>query len=293
MKRRDFLVQSIEASLLTYLGGGAALAAGGRTRANKAAKNRAARAAGKDRVATEPVPEHVSALNPVSTYVQSYTPPDGTLDQTQSQTLLFDIVGWGTAKDRQRVSTPILGQVTVSRNSSSDAVEYEVRQQLGKVEAMTGRFRCRTDRWHSLEAWQYKYALTTGQEDIDRLAFSKQSGKNTGDTVTIETDGAQSNIKISTPLLCRYGMLDIAGRLNEFCKAKSPFTLLHEPSGLRPGQRFRQDAEDVLPNRRRRPIYTILQTGLATVPTHWIVDEQGRPLFITAFLTSWALKSIV
>jgi len=293
MKRRDFLVQSIEASLLTYLGGGVALGARAKTRADKGAKNRAARGAGKVRVATEPVPDHVAALNPVSTYIRSYIPPDGSLDPTQVQTLSFDILGWGTGQDRQRVSTPILGQVTVRRNPSSESVEYDVRQQLGKLEVMTGRFQCRTDRWHSLEGWQYKYELTAGQEDIDRLSFSKQSGKDAGETVTIETDGARSVTKISTPLLCRYGILDITGRLNEFCEARNSFAMLLEPSGLRPGQRFRQDVRDVVRGRRELPIQTILQTGPATVPTHWIVDEQGRPLFITAFLTSWALKSIV
>ncbi|HUV64710.1 MAG TPA: hypothetical protein VMW24_12490 [Sedimentisphaerales bacterium] len=293
MKRRDFLAQSIEATLLTYLGGGAALAARGRTQVDKAAKKRTARVAGTGGVGIKQVPSHVAALNPVSAYLQSYVPPDGILDPTRRQTLAFDIVGWGTGKDRQNVSAPILGEVTVVRTPSSDVVQYEVRQKLGKEEAMTGRFRCRTDRWHSLEEWQYEYVLSTGQENIDRLTRTSQSGKNTGEQVTVRTDGTETVLTCPAPLLCRYGILDMAGRLKEFCEAEHAFTMLHEPSGLRPGQRFRQDAGDVLPGGRKRPIQTILQTGPATVPTHWIVDEQGRPLFITAFLISWALKSIV
>lgn len=294
MKRRDFLAQSIEAALLTYLGGGAALAARGRTQVDKAAGKRTARVAGMGGVGIKQVPSHVAALNPVSAYLQSYVPPDGILDPTRRQTLTFEIVGWGTGKDRQNVSAPIVGEVAVVRNPSSGAIEYEVKQQFGKGETLTGRFRCRTDRWHSLEEWQYEYVLSTGQEKIDRLTRTSQSGKNTDANVTIRTDGAESVLEgCPTPLLCRYGILDMAGRFKEFCEARNAFTLLHEPSGLRPGQRFRQDAPDLLPAGRKRPIQTILQTGPATVPTHWIVDEQGRPLFITAFLISWALKAIV
>jgi len=293
MKRRDFLAQSIEAALLTYLGGGPALAARGRTQVDKAARKRAAKVAGTGGVGIKQIPSHVAALNPVSAYLQSYVPPDGILDPTRRQTLAFDIVGWGTGKDRRNVSAPILGEVTVVRNPSSGVVEYEVRQQLGKEEIMTGRFLCRTDHWHSLEEWQYEYVLSTGQENIDRLTRTRQSGKNAGESVTVRTDGAESILACPTPLLCRYGILDVAGRLKEFCQVEDAFTVLHEPSGLRPGQRFRQDAGGTLPGGRKRPVQTILQTGPVTVPTHWIVDEQGRPLFITAFLTSWALKSIV
>ncbi len=293
MKRRDFLVQSIEAALLTYLGGSTALAAGGQRQVDRAARKRTAKAAGKGGVRTKQVPSHVAALNPVSAYLQSYVPPDGILDPMQRQTLTFEIVGWGTGKDRQNVSVPILGEVTVVRTPSSDAVQYEVTRRLGKEETMTGRFRCRTDRWHSLEEWQYEYKLSSGQQNINKLTFTSQSGKKAGGNVTIRTDRAESVLACPTPLLCRYGVLDMSGRLNEFCKPEHAFTLLHEPSGLRPGQRFRQDAGDVLPGGRKPPIETVLQTGPATVPTHWIVDEQGRPLFVTAFLTSWALKSIV
>ncbi len=293
MKRRDFLAKSIEASLLTYLGGGAALVAKERARAGKTAKRRTAKMASKGDVAIQQVTSHVAALNPVSAYLQSYIPPEGIPDPTRRQTLSFDIVGWGTGKNRHNVSNPILGEVTVSRNPSSDTIEYEVRQQLGKQEAMTGRFRCKADRWYCLEEWQYEYMLSADQNEIDRLARTVQSGQKAGENVTIRTDGIESVLACPAPLLCRYGILDIAGRLEEFCDAVNIFTLLHEPSGLRPSQRFCQDALATLPGGSKPPIQTILQTGPATVPTHWIVDEQGRPLFITAFLISWALKAIV
>ena len=273
MKRRDFLLQSIEASLLAYLSGGLAVAAKSR--------------AGTDRESGRP-----AALNPVSKYVESYVPPRGGLDPARRQTMTFDVIGWGTDKGRQNVSTPVLGEVIVIRNPLRDAVVYEVTRRLGKQETMAGHFRCRTDRWHSLVDWEFEYSLSAGQESISRLARTQQSGKREGENVVVHTNGAESVFACPAPLLCRWGMLDAALRMQEFCEAGSEFAMLDEPSGLRPRQRFREDRRVVLPLGDNAPVRTFLQTGDGTVPTHWIVDSQGRPLFVTAFLMSWAMKTI-
>jgi len=273
MKRRDFLLQSIEASLLAYLPGCLIMAA----KSGAGAEQESGRSA---------------ALNPVSKYVESYVPPKGGLDSARRQTITFDVVGWRTDKGRQNVSTPVLGEITVSRNPLRDAIVYEVTQHLGKQETMAGLFRCRMDRWHTLVEWEFEYSLSADQESIVRLARTRQSGKQEGENVVIHTNGAERTFTCTAPLLCQWGMLDTAWRMREFCNAGSEFTLLHEPSGLRPRQRFREDRRVALPQGDNAPIQTFLQTGDGTVPTHWIVDSRGRPLFVTAFLMSWAMKAI-
>ena len=273
MKRRDFLLQSIEASLLAYLPAGLTMAA-------------------ESGAGTEQESGPPAALNPVSTYVASYVPPEGALDPARRQTITFDVIGWTTDKGRQNVSTPVVGEITVSRNPLPEAVEYEVTQRLGKQETMAGQFRCWMDRWHSLADWEFEYTLSANQDSIARLTRTQQSGKREGENVVIRTNGAESVFACPAPLLCQWGMLDAAWRMREFCEAPSEFTLLHVPSGLRPRQRFREDRRVVLPRGNNAPIQTFLQTGDATVPTHWIVDSQGRPLFVTAFLISWAMKAI-
>lgn len=273
MKRRDFLLQSIEASLLAYLPGGLIMAA-------------------KSGAGTEQESGQPAALNPVSKYVESYVPPRGGLDPARHQTITFDVIGWGTDKGRQNVSTPVVGEITVSRSPSPDAAVYEVTQRLGKQETMVGRFRCRMDRWHSLVDWEFEYSLSADLVSIARLTRTRQSGKREGENVVIRTNDAEGVFACPAPLLCQWGMLDAARRMREFCEAGSEFTLLHEPSGLRPGQRFREDRQVVLPRGDNAPIRTFLQTGDGVVPTHWIVDSQGRPLFVTGFLVSWAMKAI-
>jgi hypothetical protein len=272
MKRRDFMVQSIGASLLAYLtGSGAAAAPAG---------------------SEKQTPERLSALNPVSQYVKRYVRPEGVLDTSQRQSLTFDILGWRTDKGRQIVSTPVLGTITVKRSPLDGAVEYEVEQNHGRSERMTGRFRCLADRRHSLQRWQFEYVLDSKRRNIANMSRTEQSGRREGDKIVVVTDGAETVLKCSAPLLCRWGLLDAACRMAELCQTHDRYTVLHEPTGLRPDQRFREDRSGVLDDGKDAPIRTFLQTGPATVPTHWIVDSQGRPLFVSAFLISLALKAI-
>jgi hypothetical protein len=266
------MTQSVGASLLAYLtGAGAVALSSGIERKTRGS---------------------LSALSPVSEYVKRYVRPEGTLNASRRQILTFDILGWKTDKGRQIVSIPVLGNITVKRNPLTGAVEYEVEQNLAKGEKMTGRFRCRTDRWHSLEQWQFEYALGSNRRSMAALSRTSQSGRQQGDRIITVTDGAETISKCSSPLLCRWGLLDTAFRMAELCEARETYTVLHEPTGLRPDQRFRQDRSGTLSNSDGAPIRTFLQTGPATVPTHWIVDSQGRPLFISVFLISLALKAI-
>lgn len=273
MKRRDFMARSIGASLLAYLGVSEATAV-----ETGSEKNR--------------IGDKITALNPVSEYAGSYVPPDNAIDPSRSQSLTFDIIGWRTDKGRQIVATPVLGRITVRRHPLEGAVEYEVVQDLSRGEKMTGRFRCLTARPHSLVSWQFEYALASGRKNIAGMSRIGQSGRREEDRVIVVTNGTETVLKHSTPLLSRWGLMDAASQMAGLCGVRDRFTVLHEPSGLRPNQRFREDHGGVLGDGQGARIRTFLQTGPATVPTHWIVDSQGRPLFVSCFLVSWALKAI-
>jgi hypothetical protein len=267
------MARSIGASLAAYLGVSGATVVG---------EDR-----GKLRVQSE-----LSALNPVSKYAGSYVPPETALDLSRPQSLKFDIIGWRTDKSRQIVSTPVLGQITVKRSPSADAVEYEIVQELAGGEKMTGRSRCLADPRRSLTSWQFEHVLSSNRKIIAGMTRTRQSGKRQGDKIAVVINGAETVTTTSTPLLCRWGLMDVASRMSDLCRTKDRYTVLHEPSGLRPDQRFREDRSGVLGNGKDTLVRTYLQTGPATVPTHWIVDSQGRPLFVSAFLVSWALKAI-
>ncbi len=273
MRRRDFMARSIGASLAAYLG------VSGATEAERGNEKPGVR--GK-----------LSALNPVSQYARSYVPPKRALDPSRPQSLEFDIIGWKTDKGRQIVSTPVLGQIAVKRSPSADAVEYEVVQDLAGREKMTGSFQCLADPRRSLVSWQFEHTLSSNRKITAGMSQTRQSGKRQGDKIVVVTNGAETVSTAPNPLLCRWGLIDMASRLADLCRGENRYTVLHEPSGLRPDQRFREDRPGVLGSEEDAPVRTFLQTGPATIPTHWIVDSQGRPLFVSAFLVSWALRAI-
>ena len=273
MRRRDFIVHSIGASLLSFLTGQDMMVGGSES-------------------AEEQMSGAGSALNPVSQYAKSYARPRDVLSVSQRQSLTFDVIGWRTGKGRQIVSTPVLGEIIVKRNPLDGAVEYEVTQRLAKTETMTGSFRCLMDRRHSLQRWQYEYTLDSKRKNIASMSRTRQSGRREGDEIITVTDGAETVSTNSAPLLCRWGLLDAACRMAELCGPGDRFTVLHEPTGLRADQRFREDRRGVLGHGQDAGVRTFLQTGPATVPTHWIVDSRGRPLFVSVFLMSLALKAI-
>jgi len=67
------------------------------------------------------------------------------------------------------------------------------------------------------------------------------------------------------------------------------FAMVAGAAGVRLNQRLQLHGEDAVAGQTTR---SILQTGSATLPTHWVIDGQGRPLFITTFLLSLALVRI-
>lgn len=273
MERRAFLMKSVEASLLAFLPAGVASAA--------------------RQVKAVPISmDLLPALNPVSSYLQSYAPPEGPFDPDRAQRLVFDVVGWKTDKGRKAPTAPILGEVSVVRTPSSGEVRYEVAMRNGENETLTGTLRCGTDPWRALKSWEYVHALDAGAPNLSAWTQTRCAGTCDGGKVTLRQDGAETVQEITGPVLCRCGLIDAAPRFADLCAKAGTFAVLEVPSGLRRDQALAEDESGRLPDGGTTPIRTFLQTGPATLPTHWIVDESGKPLFITAFLTSWALKAI-
>lgn len=273
MERRAFLKKSVEASLLAFLPAGVASAA----RQVKAVP-----------ISADLLP----GLNPVSSYLQSYAPPEGVLAPDRAQRLVFDVVGWKTDKSRKAPTSPILGEVSVVRTPSSGGTRYEVAMRNGENETLTGTLRCGTDPWRPLKSWEYLHALDAGAPNLSALTQTRCAGKCADGKLTLRQDGAESVQEIAGPVLCRCGLIDAAPSFVDLCERGGVFAVLEVPSGLRRDQTLAEDESGKLPDSGTTPIRTFLQTGPATLPTHWIVDASGRPLFITAFLTSWALKAI-
>jgi hypothetical protein len=229
------------------------------------------------------------ALDPLPDYLANYhLPKGGASDPAMPQTLVFDVVEWRVGPKRLKVTNAVIGSLTVERRPETDRTVYRTTRNITKVETVTGQFTCANDTWRSLREWHLGHTLHRGgSASRTKLLATQQTGRATADGYTLARDGGTKAEPLQTPLLCQAGLID---RLPGIDLAATPrFAFVDGASGVRPDQRLRLQGEETVASETTR---SILQTGHATLPTHWIVDAQRRPLFITTFLLSLALVEI-
>jgi len=157
---------------------------------------------------------------------------------------------------------------------------------------MEGVYHCLRDKWLSLARWDIKVHLESGSVSIDPMTRIQEKGTREKDTLILERDGGTERIACPGPLICRWGLLDGGRVLNSLAASNASVFLLKEPSGILRNQHFFPAETLSFPGAREETISTFLQTGPGCLPTHWILDEQHRPLFVTVFLLSLVLKEI-
>ena len=74
-------------------------------------------------------------------------------------------------------------------------------------------------------------------------------------------------------------------------KQKQQFDLFWEGLTSRPFQTLENDGYTVLPG-SNTPVKTVMLHGPAMMPQHFLISEEGVPLGVTGFLTSWILTNV-
>lgn len=284
--RRDFIQGAVEASIATYLAG----------------------------MGLGSVAHHVGQrpdgtvcyLGPVSRYVRDYRRPRGRVVANRAQTLRFDVVYWQAVNERTTPENKVIGEVTMKRVPAGRHVVYEIRRRLPGVEELTASITSRLDAWRTPVAWHVEHRSDSA---FDRRLASQglliQKGRFDGKAIFTKHGKSESRLPVAAPLTSQWGLIDQAGQLQRLWDARRAglgkrvqkflaeqgFSLLMEPSGVRSAQKIRRHMTGS-PVPKLGPLTAWLQTGPATVPTHWVVDDEGRPLFITMFTTSLALREI-
>lgn len=260
MNRRDMLKETAVAILVSQLPGLAAAEPGART----------------------------PALDPLPDYLASYRLPSGEPnDPRRAQTLIFDLVEWRVGPKRVNVTNAVIGSLSVKRQPEPERTVYQVERTITGVETLTGEFVCANDPWRSLREWRLQHALhRASTPNQQKLVATRQTGKADGKVYELARDGGTHRQSLAGPLACPCGLMDVLPTLS----LPTPgFALVEGASGVRINQRFQLQGTETVAGEEVR---SVLQTGDATLPTHWVLDEQGRPLFITTFLLSLALVRI-
>jgi len=233
--------------------------------------------------------DRTPALDPLPDYLEGYKLPKGNpSDPTRTQTLTFDIVEWRVGTKRLKVTNAVIGSLVIKRTPETGRIIYQTERKIHKVDTVTGEFVCTNDRWHSLREWRLQHVLhRAGNARRIKLLSTRQAGKANGTGYELTRDGGTRKADLDVPLTCQGGLIDRLPSLDLAVKPR--FALVEGASGVRPNQQLQVQGKHTVAGQTTR---SILQTGHATIPTHWIIDDQNRPLFITTFLLSLALVEI-
>ncbi len=252
-----------------------------------------------------PVRSTPPGFGPVSHYLREYKPPTGRFAPDRAQTMRFDVVYWYTIDARMTPQNMVIGEVTVKRTpvAGSDLIRFDVQRTVSKIEELSASIICRGDVTRTPVSWRLDHRSASAlEEELVREGRFIQTGEFDGKTVVTKQGAIERRTDVSDPLCCQWGLLEQAGQVQKVSGEKHAkviergffgkrISVLVEPSGVRSDQLVvKQALGKPLPN--AGPLTAWLQTGPGTVPTHWIVDDEGRPLFVTIFTTSLGLREI-
>jgi hypothetical protein len=226
------------------------------------------------------------ALYPVSALLDDYQPPSVNKPIVRASKLTYDIVGWQTGKGRRDVTCPSLGTLTLNQATDSGRIKYRVERQQKSFGKLTASFTCANDGRGTLLEWKAEHDPS---EQYPAKSPWTENGKRTGDTVELSGTTGRHVQNIPSLVTCPWAMMGLGNNLSNLTGGE--FAMVDAPSGIRTQQRLQRNGETPIPGSDTKAA-CYLQTGQAVMPTHYVIDEHGYPLFVTAFLVSFVLKDI-
>ncbi len=132
-----------------------------------------------------------------------------------------------------------------------------------------------------------KWTLESTVAGRGDLSFT-EAGSWDGKTMTVKAKSWTQERVTSHPLIHRWALLPLvaSGKLK---REPLAFDMLDD-STLRPNQTIRYEGEIEIPVKGgTATLDSYVQTGQGIVPTHYLVDDQGRVQLITMSTVNWAL----
>jgi hypothetical protein len=219
-----------------------------------------------------------SAIEPITGYLPSFSPTGGAamVEAFKARYSLVTCTGSG-AKSRNRVS----GTMDVSlKNASCSTVETR----SGKPRANVVKTSLQLSGESNTVS---KWTLASTVEGRKDLGFT-EAGRWDGKTMTVKAKSWTQERVTTHRLIGRWALLPLlaSGKLK---KKPLVFDMLDD-STLRPNQTLRYEGETEIPVKGgTATVDSYVQTGQGIVPTHYLVDKQGRVQLITMSTVNWAL----
>jgi len=189
------------------------------------------------------------------------------------------------SKDTEREKIANIGTLQIRRTVSGDRVQYKVRQKrsFGDYESSIV---CAAQGSEPLIEWTTRQETTRkGEEPL----VSEVAGKVEGSKLKITRGEMREATALDGPLISEISLLANPSCLTPL--AEGGFSLLDSGAMVRPNIRVRRDPEaDTTLDGVTASAWLLTGTGL--LPTHLMVDGEGRVLCRTMFTTSLILDRI-
>jgi len=236
-----------------------------------------------------------AGLEPIRGYVPDFAPVrEGPADQ-EHYVLKYDILHWrGGRQDVPR--NGVVGSLRIERDGRGNNVHYNVHQNVGfggVQNVLEGGIVCASDANETLNRWDLH--TFTHDRTGNKMPLSDLQEKGSNRSGHVHVDGPNFSYEYQTEraLVSQWTILHrFVSGLNE--DGRQEFDVLHDLSMLKPRQQLSLvgPIKAIVKDGREMEFDTYLQTGEGTLPTHYVVDEEGRPHFVTVAMLSWALSDI-
>ena len=266
MTRRDFVkATATTVAILTSQGNLPLLAA---------QKNRKGVRRGQSNFFTEPC-----AIEPITGYLGGFSPaPAGSM--TEAFKARYTLIHWNGAGAKSRNSER--GSIRVAWNSGQ-LKSTETRNNR-PANTVKNSIQCK-GKWNSAVSWKLDSSF-----DGNKNGF-KESGVWDGKKMTVKAKSWTQENAVSSILIARWALLPLlaSGELKE-----SPLVFdMLDDSTLRPNQMLSYEGKIVIPVKGgSAKLDSYVQTGDGILPTHYLVDAQGRVQLITMSMVNWALTEL-
>jgi len=288
MNRRDILRLTAYASSLVLAGRLPLLSAGRQKSRPRLQKQSARQTSTVSRnIFTEP-----PAIEPVTGYLGQFRPV-ATGSMQASFTAKYDLIRWRLIDNRTgKVRNSIGGSLEIvrkidGRNTVYESVEHRTGQATSRV---TTRLNCR-GKLDAVVEWAATSDVIKGRDKQPELRFEEHGIVSNGTVVqknkmgTVESSNSRILLPQEALLTLLAGDIVKSGDLH--------FDMLQNGLVIKPGQTMHYSGRIQIPVAgRTAAMDCYAQTGYGILPTHYLVDKDGRVQLITQENTNWALKEL-
>ena len=239
-------------------------------------------------------------LRLIVVYLMTFKPPAGTFPASGGWKMTYNVLEWTGMPGRSALGgNRVTGQYAVTSTPGTAGRAYDLDYAItmfGYESTLRSSMQCSDGPLPALVNWQTDYENHAINPPGPLTKFTEK-GTHANGVLEISSVLGTRRIQTDRPVLPQWALLDAL----RGAKATDPlipfanteFDLLFDLTSYRPRQRLKPcGVLNLAIGGHSYTLHGFLQRGQASEPTHYWVDEAGRPLFVTGGLRSSALVSV-